>query len=356
MSMTAFQREGLRLLGYTEREGEFLFFVATHSGYFTNHQFKSFMRTESASVSHGFIRKLLERKHVRYRGYRSGERVYHLFARKVYQAIERENLRTRKKHELEYVKTRLVTLDFVLAHPQHRYLETEGEKVRFFETECNIDRAALPVKLYRARKSAAVTPRHFVDRFPLFVSGDSGALAFTYVDSGSVTLDGFATHLRSYLGLFQALPAFEFIYIAPTNRFFQAAESVFQQIVCGRRLHAKTVTLLEYFRLQKAWDAKERVASQDVILLKEAQGQYSGKHVAALYERWRDGRANDSDVQHTAEQFSQAKRIAFRTLQCGASLKVFADPHGRFGETWTKTNQSSSLPQNSESGSAEISG
>jgi hypothetical protein len=41
---------------------------------------------------------------------------------------------------------------------------------------------------------------------------------------------------------------------------------------------------LEYFRLQKAWDAKERVASQDVILLKEAQGQYSGKDVAALYE------------------------------------------------------------------------
>jgi hypothetical protein len=195
-----------------------------------------------------------------------------------------------------------------------------------------------------------------VDRFPLFVSGDSGALAFTYADSGSVTLDGFATHLRSYLGLFQALPAFEFIYIAPTNRFFQAAESVFQQIVCGRRLHAKTVTLLEYFRLQKAWDAKERVASQDVILLKEAQGQYSGKHVAALYERWRDGSAKDSDVQYTAEHLSKVKRIAFRTLQCGASLKVFADPHGRFGETWTKTNQSSSLPQNSESSSAEISG
>jgi hypothetical protein len=140
------------------------------------------------------------------------------------------------------------------------------------------------------------------------------------------------------------LPTFEFIYIAPTNRFFQAAESLFQQIVCGRQLPAKTVTLLEYSRLQKAWDAKERVASQDVLLLKEAQGQYSGKQVAALYDRWRDGSANDSNVQHTADQFSQAKRIAFRTLQCGASLKVFADPHGRFGETWTKTNQSSSLP------------
>jgi len=87
MSMTRFQLEGLHLLGYTKRESEFLFLVATHSGYFTNRQFKSFAQTESGSVSHAFIRKLLERKHATYHAYRSGGRVYHLFARKVYQAI-----------------------------------------------------------------------------------------------------------------------------------------------------------------------------------------------------------------------------------------------------------------------------
>jgi hypothetical protein len=165
MSMTRFQLEGLRLLGYTRRESEFLFLVATHSGYFTNRQFKSFARTESGSVSHAFIRKLLDRKHASYHAYRSGGRVYHVFARKVYQAIERENLRTRKKHELEYVKTRLVALDFVLRHPQHCYLETEAEKVAFFGNKHNLGLTALPVKQYRARKSADVTPRYFVDRF-----------------------------------------------------------------------------------------------------------------------------------------------------------------------------------------------
>ncbi|MGH9829559.1 MAG: hypothetical protein ACREDR_40595, partial [Blastocatellia bacterium] len=160
MSMTGFQLEGLRLLGYTKRESEFLFLVATHSGYFTNRQFKSFARTESGSISHAFIRKLLERQHATYHAYRCGSRVYHLFARKVYQAIERENLRTRKKHELEYVKTRLVTLDFVLGYPQQHYLETESQKVEFFEKEYNVVREALPVKMYRARKSAEVTPRY----------------------------------------------------------------------------------------------------------------------------------------------------------------------------------------------------
>jgi len=136
--------------------------------------------------------------------------VYHLFARKVYQAIDREYLRTRKKHEIECVKTRLVALDFVLAHRQHRYLETEAEKVSFFEKGHNVSRSHLPVKLYRARKSAEVTPRYFVDRFPLFIDSGSVALTFIYIDAGAVTLDGFVTHVRVYSPLFQALSAFHF--------------------------------------------------------------------------------------------------------------------------------------------------
>src|SRR5260370_20526342 len=256
MSITRFQLEGLHLLGYTKRESEFLSLVATHSGYFTNREFKSFAQTESGSASHAFIRKLVERKHATYHAYRSGGRVYHLFARKVYQAIERENLRTRKKHELEYVKTRLVALDFVLAHREHSYLETEAEKVSFFEKEYKVARETLPVKLYRARKSAEVTPRYFVDRFPIFLNRRSTppVLTFTYVNSVAVTLDGFGTHLRAYLGLFQAVRRFEFLYIAPTPRLFRAAESEFQHVLYGRREPSKCVNLLEYFRVRKAWD------------------------------------------------------------------------------------------------------
>jgi hypothetical protein len=255
MTMTAFQREGLHLLGYTKRESEFLFLVATHSGYFTNRQFKSFAQTESGSVSHAFIRKLLDRKHATYHAYRSGGRVYHLFARKVYQAIERENLRTRKKHELDYVKTRLVALDFVLENPQHRYLETEAEKVAFFEKEWGVNRETLPVKHYRARRSAEITPRYFVDRFPMFMDRLSSppVVTFTYVDAGAVSLEAFGTHLRGYLGLFQALPKVEFIYLAPTARLFQTAESEFYHVLYGVRGHAKSVNILDYFRIRRAW-------------------------------------------------------------------------------------------------------
>ena len=326
MSITPFQSEGLRLLGYSERESEFLFLVATHSGYFTTQQFKNFLQTESGSVSHAFTRRLLEQKHATYRAYRSGERVYHLFARKVYQAIERENLRTRKKHELEYVKTRLVALDFVLAHPQHRYLETEPEKIHFFEKERGLDRDFLPVKLYRARKSAEVTPRYFVDRFPLFVNPAIGRLTFTYIDPGLISLDGFATHLRAYSPLFQNLSAFDFIYISPMGRFFQDAQSEFFRTVSGHASQGKSVSVLDYFRLRKAWDAKERVASADVVLLKEAQAFYPGKLFEDLYVRWRNETITDGEVVRSGPLYKDTSRGTFRTFLCGASLKVFRDP------------------------------
>jgi hypothetical protein len=358
MSITRFQLEGLHLLGYIKRESEFLFLVATHSGYFTNRQYKSFAQTESGSVSHAFIRKLLERKHATYHAYRSGGRVYHLFARKVYQAIERENLRTRKKHQLEYVKTRLVALDFVLAHPQHSYLETEADKVGFFEREYNLGREALPVKLYRARKSAEVAPRYFVDRFPMFLNRSSTppVLTFTYVDSGAVTLDGFGTHLRAYLGLFQAVRRFEFLYIAPTARLFQAAESEFHHVVYRWHEQSKCISLLDYFRVRKAWDAKERVASADVVLLKEAQGRYAGKNFEDVYERWRNGTVIDSDVMRVVEQPFEATRAVFRTLVCGSSLGIFTDPLGITAESSSERNSKGSLPQVSASGSLRVSG
>src|SRR5258707_13737434 len=304
MTMTAFQREGLQLLGYTKRESEFLFLVPNESGYFTLRQFKRFLGAESGSVSHTFIRKLVDREHASYHAFRSGARVYHLFARKVYQAIEREHLRTRKKHELDYVKTRLVALDFVLSHPQCHYLETEAEKVAFFERDWKIPRETFPVKQYRARKSAEITPRYFVDRFPMFVDRLSSppVVTFMYVDAGAVTLEAFGTHLRAYLGLFQALPKLEFIYLAPTVRLFQAAETEFCHVLYGVRDLAKAVNLLHYFRVRKAWEAKERVASADVVLLKEAQARYAGSQFEELYEKWRKGAVADTEVTRTAEQ------------------------------------------------------
>ena len=58
----------------------------------------------------------------------------------------------------------------------------------------------------------------------------------------------------------------------------------------GVRDHSKSVNVLEYFRVRKAWEAKERVASADVVLLKEAQARYAGRRqFEESYETWRKG-------------------------------------------------------------------
>ena len=339
MTMTAFQREGLGLLGYSDREGEFLLLVATHSGYFTVHQFKTFAKTDSGSLCHAFIRKLLGRKHASFRAYRSGERVYHLFSRKLYQAIDRENLRTRKKHELEYIKTRLVVLDFVLANREHQYLETEADKVELFERKLNVNRVLLPVKRYRARKSAEVCPRYFVDRFPIFIDPETGRLTFTFIHAGGVTINSFATHLRSYLPLLEVIPAFDFVFVSPTRRLFDVAESEFSRIVSGRSSSPDSLGLLRYFQIRRAWDARERVTSSDVVLLKEAQARFAAKHFSEAYEAWRIGKINDEEVVAVGKRSEPTNRFTFRALLCGDSLKVFRDPLAHRTETCIKCSQ-----------------
>jgi hypothetical protein len=358
MTMTGFQLEGLQRLGYTKRESQFLFLVATHSGYFTNRQFKCFAQTDSGSVSHAFIRKLLDQKHATYRAYRSGGRVYHLFARKVYQAIERENLRTRKKHELEYVKTRLVALDFVLAHPQYRYLETEAEKLAFFENEWSLSPDVFPVKLYRAKRSAEVTPRYFVDRFPMFVNDTSSppVVTFTYVDSEAVTLEAFGTHLRAYSTLFQTLPKLGFIYLAPTPRLFEAAESEFQEILRGPGGDRNSMSLVDYFRIRRAWDRKERVASSDVVSMQEAQARYGAPKFEELYEKWRQGAIGENEVMRTTETAWLSVKRVFQTLLCGSSLTVFAEPRANGAESCAEKQMAGDLSPVSAIGSIQISG
>jgi hypothetical protein len=328
MSMTQFQSEGLHLLGYTGRESEFLFLVATHSGYFTSQQFKTFAETESAS--NAFIHKLLDQKHANYYAYRSGGRVYHLIAQKLYTAMDRANLLIDKKRQLEYVKTRLIALDFVLEHPQYRYLELALDKIAYFKTEYNIGPETLPEKKYRTPKSSEVTRCHFMDRLPMFVSSPppSPVVAFVYIDAGAVTIDGFESHLRAYLKLFQALPRFELIYISPTARMFKAAESAFHRVLHGRRRPQKSVAILDYFRLRKAWDSKERVASADVLLLDEAEQSYAGGQTEELYLGWRQGVLRDDDVTRNTPPSAAEANGAFSALVCGSSLKVFGDPLG----------------------------
>ena len=235
-------------------------------------------------------------------------------------------MRTRRRHGLDYVKTRLVALDSILEHPEYNYLETESERVPFFENALRISRDILPAKRYRSNRSREVTPRYFVDRFPLFVSeiaSSSPLVTFTYVDAGSLTLLGFKTHLLAYAEVLRAVPRFEFLFIAPTPRLFGSAESEFYHTVFGRHGQVSPTDLLKYFRIGLAWDTGKAVPSADVLFLSEARTRYNDKIFDSLYGDWRLGKVTNADVSERLKEVSKAHAGIFRAVISGSSLNIF---------------------------------
>jgi len=112
-------------------------------------------------------------------------KVYHVFSRKLYGQIGREDLRNRRDHEFEYVQKRIGILDFVLSHPECQYLETEPEKVSYFCNQLGVLTHFLPAKIYYGQKTSQPTVRYFVDKFPMFLdsntSSSSPVVTFTYL-------------------------------------------------------------------------------------------------------------------------------------------------------------------------------
>jgi hypothetical protein len=318
--------DNLIRLGYTSEEARFLYLVMTHSGYFTHRQFLDFSGTKPGKHSQKFLSKLLAHKHATFHTYQSSGRVYHIFSRKVFNGIGRDDLRTRRKHQLDYVKTRIVTLDFVLSNLGCEYLETETEKVPFFETRLKLDRDLLPSKIYSSKVSGSQTVRYFVDRFPMFLKDRSGAspvVAFTYIDAGFATLQGFVTHLEAYRGLLRSVPQYEFIYVAPTDRFFKRAESEFSRIVLGQARIPSNDELLRYFQLRKRWEGGERVAAADVVMLNGAKRELADETLESQYEKWTGGKIKDTDVCYPVRRPELRIDGRFLTQKCGDSLSVF---------------------------------
>ena len=162
--------------GYTEDEARFLYLVAAHSGYFTCQQFLRFIDGKPGKRSLSFVRKLVEQGHASARPYLRNGKVYHVFARNLYEAIGKDNVRFRRKHSTEYIRTRLAALDFILGRLDWKFLESESEKVRLFTGQLGIDKKYLPSKRYAGAVHERHTDRYFVDKFPMYLlpNWDSG--------------------------------------------------------------------------------------------------------------------------------------------------------------------------------------
>ena len=308
----------LRTFGYTEREARFLYIVAIHSGYFTQTQLCPYVANKSGRATRSFTSRLLSRKHVRERKYQNNASVYHLAHRNIYQAIERENIRNRRSHTFEFVKTRLAMLDFLLAHLEFDYFEGEADKVQYFAQHFEVRPQEMPGRTYRGANRVPDTIRYFVDKFPMFLDSTVAGeplVTFTFIDPGFGNLDTFRTHLDSYATFLSRVPRFAFVFASSAQKLFDAAEKLFRN-----KTNPPTGKLSEqvarYFTLRANWEAKryELLKDTDIEFMNHARQCFAGGDFESAFAEWKAGRLKARDLVAVLESHKRhSQDIRFST-------------------------------------------
>ena len=328
----------IQSLGYTADEARFLYLVAVHSGYFVPRQFLTFTGAKWGSCPHNFVSKLERRGYVNWREYGPIGGVYHLFSRTVYRCIGKANLPIRQLHSVDFIRTRLLLLDFILENFGFAYFQTEPEKTAYFSDVLGVPREALPAKAYEGGPRSGPTVRYFVDRFPMFldhtVPGTPPVITFSYVDPGLARLAGFNKHLRAYLPLFRRLERFSFLYIANSAVHFLPAEKRFSSLVRASRKTDDLLDILRYFQLRNAWELKHysSLSTPDVAWLKEASERFHGDRFEGSYRAWASGTLTEPALRAEFEQSYLPGDARFRT--CLVPVRRFGKKRLEDGETY----------------------
>jgi len=330
MTLSGHNIDAIRKLGYSQIEAQFLYLVATHSGYFTRSQFLRFTGQAKGRQVHRFTTKTLERRHARVIEYGRKTYVFNLFSRRIYGAIERENLRNRRRLSNELVHTRLLILDFILGHLDHEYLETEAHKVAYFHRSLGIPFSALPGRIYKGLKSVSTTKRFFVDRSPIFLAPGMGPLSgssvatFVYCDAAEKDLIGFISHLRNYENLLWRLPAFNFIYASATSERFVRASKFFQSVF-GQAGPSLVSEITRYFQVRQLWEGHKTASltRADRELLRAGDLRYHGELFDSAYRRWSAGTLPEVELASILKSWKPTQTRNFSTCVLPNTYSIF---------------------------------
>jgi hypothetical protein len=333
MKILPIHTEALRHFGYTEQESHFLYLVATHSGYFTCQQFLQFIEAKPGKRSVAFVRKMVEKKHASSKEYLRNGRVLHVFSRNLYEAIGRENVRFRRVHSTEYIRTRLIALDFILRNQDFKYLESEEQKLSFFCDQLGIDKKMLPHKRYSGAIKENFTDRYFVDKFPMYYNPAASlapVVTFSFIDPGFESMDTFRTHLDAYLNLFTKLESLNFRYIATRDTSFDRARKVFHATFQKLWNPDGPAGLLRYFHTRRTWDDKNysKLSNDDIAFINDGKERFGSPELENLYRGWRAGEITENAVRSDSLKFRTPSQVSFIVSTVNGQIALFErHPH-----------------------------
>ena len=248
-------------IGYSPIEAAFLYRALTAGGYFLRRQYLAFTGKRMGEGVVDFTRRLEACHHATATTCRRGTRVYHLASRSLYLAAGCEDRkRVRRRRSPAAIRTRLMALDVVLAHPGVRFLGTSVERLAWFKWLLMRDVDCLPRRRFKAGATGPVTTRLFVEnvmigidvahqpRFPWFV----------YLEGGGAPVLGFPAFLRRYQALLARESKWRVLYVTDAERHAARAcrdyrhwAGLDERDRCQNDF-ARVERMLEYFRLKEA--------------------------------------------------------------------------------------------------------
>jgi hypothetical protein len=318
--------------GYTRRQATFLCTVALHSGYFLRRQYHEFLGQKPGASAERLIQRALAKGHIRIHGSANRTLIYHLGARSVYEVLADDGNPNQRWRQPSSVRTKLMGLDFVLAHPQHRYLATEDEKLDFFCSTLGLGQDCLFARDYPSRHTMGPQrTRYFVDRFPIFVTSAAAnvgpLVSFCYVDGARAKPSGFATYLGHYHALFSSLAAFELVYVAVDPQIFPKAERVFAQCVrpsLSQPADPLLARMREHFRVRELFESQGSrcLDQQHLDRFRDELEEYREPKFEALYQQWKNERDLGMRTHTTTDQVGRV----FRTWRVADDYQLFGGP------------------------------
>lgn len=282
----------IQAFGYSRDEAEFLRLVALHSGYFVRRQFLRAADCRRGKRDQEFIDQLLIRGHAVREIFREDRHLSRIQSKVIYETLGDEHNRNRREHQPSTVRLKLMGLDFILEHPEHRYLTTQEDKLSYFFEQRRVDPQILPSRFFRS--NGTVSTRYFPDGFPQFLNGvTQPAVSFAYIDDSQLTADAFRSYSRNYQKLFEALGAADLIFVTTSpERFVVALKTLTRfrnRALDGAPFAVDLNRLLAHFPHRLLYENRETrsLSGAQMRTLADDIHTLCGPHIDHLYDIWK---------------------------------------------------------------------
>ena len=187
----------------TPETAEWIAVTAVHAGCFLRSQYHCYSNQDRKAIKR-FARGLVKQKLVVETPVDGLGLLCRVTNKNVYRALGEADSRHRRLAHWPYMSRRLLSLDYVLDHPELPWLASEDEKVKCFEN-LEIFRVDLPFRIYRGAGAGGYTKRYFANKHPISVDPQDKQAVFVYTDSDEKSTQGLDSWRKEHAALLAAL-------------------------------------------------------------------------------------------------------------------------------------------------------